>query len=592
MKKNRILFLILALVLAAGFIVTAQAAVTTAKSGPAVGKHVPKHYVLDRTTNIITDADTGKKLSDKGLNDLPVLYAGDTVEFRCSSGTEYFEFVDSEGESTTAAIPGADGKTRVKVLGTASFPYEDGAGVPLGIYKVVTKIEIVGNEMIQLNAGSFHTVFGPEHEAYGITVLKYAYGPRWCDITREFWFERNADHHQLPASQLAKAGYYTDEQSSTRAWADDSLANEYGGSAKKIVLTLRRPYVEGLFYSGVNFDPKTEGHRISSEYRIWQGEGWHGNYWEGWKDNQVEIVTSLAKTGGTYNPYPGYGHASYDDELLVRFKYTIGRTVTFDACGGTIDGYPSRIYEAEGRQFFNQDLQEGKVDKAFAAGKAYVPVRKGYFFEGWYEDAAYKKPVTSIKDTVNKYTGSSEKASERICRLYAKWTPIVSLKKCRLAVIPDQVRTGKQIKPALTLTYKGEALKKGRDYTVAFKNNRETGKATVTITGKNRFTGTKTGTFFIVPKAVKLASLQAGKKSLTVKWKKGAGIDGYEIEYGLKKNFSDAKTVTVAKAGTVSAVLKKLEAQKTYYVRIRAFKKAGGKKLVSEWSKALSAETK
>ena len=301
--------------------------------------------------------------------------------------------------------------------------------------------------------------------------------------------------------------------------------------------------------------------------------------------------SSLLKTGGNYDGYPGYGHSSYDDELLVRFNYTTGRTVTFDACGGTIDGYRSRIYEAGGRQYFNDDLQQGKVDEAVRKGTGYVPVRKGWYFAGWYEDAAYKKPVTSIKDTVNKYSADSEKASERICRLYAKWVKPAGIKDCKLEKIADQAYTGKAIEPKLKLTYKGEALEKGKDYTVTFKNNKNIGKATVTITGKGRFSGKRTAEFLIVPKDVKLSSLKAGSGALTVKWKKGTGIDGYEIAYSLNKDFKGAKTVTVSKAKT-ACELKDLEAKKTYYVRIRTFKKVKGKTYYSAWSKALSKKTK
>lgn len=96
----------------------------------------------------------------------------------------------------------------------------------------------------------------------------------------------------------------------------------------------------------------------------------------------------------------------------------------------------------------------------------------------------------------------------------------------------------------------------------------------------------------LVPKGVNLSSLKAGKKELTVKWKKGSDIDGYEIEYSLKKTFKGAKKVTVSKAGTTETVLKKLKSKKTYYVRIRTFKKFQGKKYYSEWSKARSKKVK
>ena len=63
--------------------------------------------------------------------------------------------------------------------------------------------------------------------------------------------------------------------------------------------------------------------------------------------------------------------------------------------------------------------------------------------------------------------------------------------------IADQTYSGKAIQPAVTLTYKGKTLKKGTDYTVAFKDNVNIGTATATITGMGNFEGTKEVTFKI-----------------------------------------------------------------------------------------------
>lgn len=167
-----------------------------------------------------------------------------------------------------------------------------------------------------------------------------------------------------------------------------------------------------------------------------------------------------------------------------------------------------------------------------------------------------------------------------------------NLKNCKIAAIKDQTYTGKAITPKVTVTYKGTKLTKDKDYAITWKNNKKIGTATLTITGRGLFTGTKTTTFRIIPKSVKLSSLKAGKKQLSVSWKKGQGIDGYEIEYSLKKNFKGSKKITVSKAKTTTYTIKKLKAKKTYYVRIRAFKKVKGKKYYSEWSKTLSKKVK
>lgn len=158
--------------------------------------------------------------------------------------------------------------------------------------------------------------------------------------------------------------------------------------------------------------------------------------------------------------------------------------------------------------------------------------------------------------------------------------------------IKDQVYTGKKLKPKVTVKYNGTALVLNEDYSVSWSNNKNIGLATVTVTGKGDYTGKLKATFKIVPKAVSISSLKAGAKKLTVKWKKGSSIDGYEIQYSLKKNFASKKTKTVTKAGTTSQVIKNLKKGKIYYVRIRTYKIVKGVKYYSAWSAVKHAKVK
>ena len=160
-------------------------------------------------------------------------------------------------------------------------------------------------------------------------------------------------------------------------------------------------------------------------------------------------------------------------------------------------------------------------------------------------------------------------------------------------IVEDQTYTGKKLKPALTVTLGGKELVLDTDYTVKWKNNKNIGKATVTLKGKGSYTGEKKVTFKINPKGVKLSKLKGEKKSLTVKWKKGtSNIDGYEIQYSLKEDFSSKKTVKVTGRNETEEEIKKLKKKKTYYIRIRTWTKVSGKKYYSEWSKVKSVKTK
>ena len=166
-----------------------------------------------------------------------------------------------------------------------------------------------------------------------------------------------------------------------------------------------------------------------------------------------------------------------------------------------------------------------------------------------------------------------------------------TLSGCTITGVKDATYTGKAISPKPTVQLNGSTLKKGTDYTVTYSKNTAVGTATMTITGKGNYSGTAKTTFTINPKKVSKPSVKAGKKKLTVSWKKVKGITGYEIQYGTKSNFSDAKTVRAKKSAT-STSLKKLKAKKTYYVRIRAYKTVNKQPIYSAWSKTVKKKTK
>ena len=79
----------------------------------------------------------------------------------------------------------------------------------------------------------------------------------------------------------------------------------------------------------------------------------------------------------------------------------------------------------------------------------------------------------------------------------------------------------------------------------------------------------------------KMSKVKAGKKAFTATWTKANGVDGYQVQYSLKKNFKGAKT---KKLNKTKLTVKNLKAKKTYYVRVRAYKKINGKMQYSNWS--------
>lgn len=82
------------------------------------------------------------------------------------------------------------------------------------------------------------------------------------------------------------------------------------------------------------------------------------------------------------------------------------------------------------------------------------------------------------------------------------------------------------------------------------------------------------------------------KKAITVKWTKNTKATGYQIQICTAKTFKGAKTYTVASYKTYTKLIKKLTKNKTYYIRVRDYKKASGKTFYSSWSSTKSVKIK
>lgn len=85
------------------------------------------------------------------------------------------------------------------------------------------------------------------------------------------------------------------------------------------------------------------------------------------------------------------------------------------------------------------------------------------------------------------------------------------------------------------------------------------------------------------PALLKPASKTAAK--MLVNWKQNKKATGYQVQYARSADFKEQKvTKTVKPAAKTSKTFTKLERKKTYYVRIRCYKKAGAATYYSAWS--------
>ncbi len=194
-------------------------------------------------------------------------------------------------------------------------------------------------------------------------------------------------------------------------------------------------------------------------------------------------------------------------------------------------------------------------------------------------DATNPASVDSI-DVVSGATQTSHWIKEATKEALVKWNDQkienASIKLAKTSL----TYTGKALAPAVTVKSKsGKMLINGTDYTVAYKNNKNAGKATVTVTGKGVYNGAKSATFTIAKakqtiKAAKTYTLKAKNvkkkaQKLSVKFK--ASGNG-------KVTYTAAKTaggkVSIAKNGKVT--VKKGTKKGTYTLKVKVTAAAKG----------------
>lgn len=143
--------------------------------------------------------------------------------------------------------------------------------------------------------------------------------------------------------------------------------------------------------------------------------------------------------------------------------------------------------------------------------------------------------------------------------------------------------TGEALKPSVTVKDGSKTLKKGTDYTVTYKNNKAVGTATVTVTGKGGYSGTKFLAFQIVPKKTTLTAKRSGEK-ITLSWDAVKGAEKYQIYYR-EKGESEYKRLADVSGGKTSYSTSKLDQSGIYQFKIRSYAESNGKKVYSKFSK-------
>lgn len=75
------------------------------------------------------------------------------------------------------------------------------------------------------------------------------------------------------------------------------------------------------------------------------------------------------------------------------------------------------------------------------------------------------------------------------------------------------------------------------------------------------------------------------KKKMVISWNWKLSVSGFQIQYAQNKKFTKKKKGKMVGKWTSQKTITKLEKGKTYYVRVRAYKKSAGRNIYGNWSK-------
>lgn len=123
------------------------------------------------------------------------------------------------------------------------------------------------------------------------------------------------------------------------------------------------------------------------------------------------------------------------------------------------------------------------------------------------------------------------------------------------------------------------------------KSAQAVGKYDIIVRKKDGSKSAETLSFQIIPKATQLKQVKSDESGLRVTWNQTRqALSGYQLQYAIDQKFRcNRRMLTVKNGKSVSKVIKKVETQETYFVRIRGYQnvKYHGKtiKLYSNWSK-------
>lgn len=278
-----------------------------------------------------------------------------------------------------------------------------------------------------------------------------------------------------------------------------------------------------------------------------------------------------------------------DYEVACSSTQTAGTYVMTVTGKGNYTGTLEKNYKVEQAAADNLEVKDISSSYTYN-GKAIEPkptvmLGKDKLKEGEDYTLTYQNNVNAgqaavtITGTGTRFTGEKKLVYTILSR---------SINYSKASEIADQIYTGKDVKPVVTLTDGGSELVENVDYTLGYKSNRRAGRAYVVVGGKGNYTSTKPIEFNIRPCTVTSAAVTGvSQTAVTLSWKGEGVVSGYEVyrmEAGGTQKLVGATTST-------NYTDMKLAAGKNYSYQIRSYVVGDNGTSYGDFSSVVTAAT-
>ena len=174
----------------------------------------------------------------------------------------------------------------------------------------------------------------------------------------------------------------------------------------------------------------------------------------------------------------------------------------------------------------------------------------------------------------------SEDVPSKVSFIATPGTKSYNFSKAKISGTSTFAYTGKEVKPNFTVKYGKKTLKKDKDYSISYYNNKNLGTARAVLYGKGIYSGIIEKEFKIKLKTPSAKVAKSGSSAVKVSWSKVTGAQGYVVERSTGKTWSKVATVK----GKTYFTDKKVKKGTTYKYRVRAYRKVDNKNTYSSYS--------